>query len=272
MTLFLSSLPLWLSTLLMVGISTVAAMSGTFLVRRRVTLERLILNNEVAGFKFATVGVIYAVLLAFAVIVVWEKFSEAERAVESEAGGAATLYRLVDAFPPATAGALEAGIGGYLDAAIHADWPAMATGRGSPEVATALDALYRQVILSSTPTTVHPAVVTEMFRQLDDITHARRVRLYLSTGVVPSVIWAALTAGAALTVAFTFFFGTRNVIAQVLMTGALTAMTSVGLLVIVSIDYPFSGPVRIGPHPLEAVLDDFNAHGVRAGAATSMQP
>ena len=57
-------------------------------------LARLRINNEVAGFKFATVGVLYAVLLAFAVIVVWEKFSDAENNVAQEAGAAATIYRL----------------------------------------------------------------------------------------------------------------------------------------------------------------------------------
>jgi hypothetical protein len=56
-----------------------------------VSLERLSSNNEVAGFKFATVGVLYAVLLAFAVIVVWEKFSAAEDHVALEAAAAATL-------------------------------------------------------------------------------------------------------------------------------------------------------------------------------------
>ena len=56
-------------------------MFGPVMVRRHVTLERLSTNNEVAGFKFATVGVLDAVLLAFVVIIVWEKFSEAEVAV-----------------------------------------------------------------------------------------------------------------------------------------------------------------------------------------------
>ena len=44
-----------------------------YMVRERVALHKLRANNEVAGFKFATVGVLYAVLLAFAVLVVWEK-------------------------------------------------------------------------------------------------------------------------------------------------------------------------------------------------------
>jgi hypothetical protein len=73
---------------------TLLSMAGLILVRRWIGLDRLKTNNEVAGFKFATVGVLYAVLLAFAVLVVWEKFNRAEENVAQEAGGAATIYRL----------------------------------------------------------------------------------------------------------------------------------------------------------------------------------
>ena len=50
-------------------------MLGLLLVRRYVALDRLTINNEIAGFRFATVGELYAVLLAFVIIVVWEKLS-----------------------------------------------------------------------------------------------------------------------------------------------------------------------------------------------------
>ena len=45
------------------------------------------------------------------------------------------------------------------------------------------------------------------------------------------------------------------------MTGVLAAMTSMGLLVIASIDHPFTGPVKITAHSLESVLQDFNDRG-----------
>jgi hypothetical protein len=99
-SLFLSGLPLWAATILLVVLPTMAAMCGPILVRRRIGLECLATNNQIAGFKFATVGVIYAVLLAFAVIVVWEKFTDAETAVVQEAGAAATLYPLASGLEP----------------------------------------------------------------------------------------------------------------------------------------------------------------------------
>ncbi len=93
---FLTLLPVWLSGLILVGLPTLLAVGAQVLLRRNLGLERLRSNNEVAGFKFAAVGVLYAVLLAFAVIVVWEKFSDAESRVSEEAGAAATIYRLAD--------------------------------------------------------------------------------------------------------------------------------------------------------------------------------
>jgi hypothetical protein len=96
----LTTEPLWLSGTLLLGVAILLAMASPVLVRRRVSLDRLRVSNEVAGFRFATVGVLYAVLLASAVIVVWEKFSEAEDAVAQEAGAAATLYRLADGGRP----------------------------------------------------------------------------------------------------------------------------------------------------------------------------
>src|SRR6202451_986508 len=91
---FLTSRPLWLSAMIIIGLGTSLSMLGPGLVRRRIRLERLTENNEIAGFKYAALGVLYAVLLAFAIIVVWQKFSDAEADVVQEAGAATTIYRL----------------------------------------------------------------------------------------------------------------------------------------------------------------------------------
>jgi hypothetical protein len=72
MLFFLTSQSLWISGAIIVGGGTLLAMLGPALIRRYVALDCLTVNNEIAGFKFATVGVLYAVLLAF-VVMVWEK-------------------------------------------------------------------------------------------------------------------------------------------------------------------------------------------------------
>ena len=90
--LFFAALTPWKAAILVVVLPTAIAMFGPVLVRRIFGIERLIINNEIAGFKFAVVGVIYGLLLTFAAISTWDKFSEAQVSVIEEAAAANAIY------------------------------------------------------------------------------------------------------------------------------------------------------------------------------------
>ena len=255
MSYFLSSLPLWLLIALIVALPSILAMGAQALIHRRVGVTKLAKNNEIAGFKFATVGVIYAVLLAFTVIVVWEKFNDAQTAVANEAGATAALFHYAQGKEP-EALAVRTALATYLSAAIDDEWPAMARETESQATEHALDSLYNAAIALNRSGTRGTADMAEVFRQLDNVTADRRVRLHLATGLVPNVIWIVLFMGALLTVGFTLFFGSENLLAQVSMTGVLSVLVTMGLVVIISIDHPFTGPVYIHPDSLALVLAD----------------
>jgi hypothetical protein len=255
MSLFLSGCPLWATALLIIVLPTIVACGALVLIRRQVGLQRLTSNNEVAGFKFAVVGVIYAVLLAFAVVVVWQRYTDAEMAVVQEAGAAAALYRLA-AGPEADEVATRQALHLYLDLAIARDWPRMATQQESSQVTLALNVLYTTAVRLA-QNSDHSVVALRILNQLDVLTQARRSRLHFAIGIMPAVLWNALILGGILTVGFTFFFGTKNLLAQVLMSGVLSVIVFMGLFVIVTIDHPFTGPVHVDAEPLERVLADF---------------
>ena len=252
----LATTPLWISGTLLVVVPTALAMAGPVIARRVIGLERLSTNNEVAGFKFATVGVLYAVLLAFVVIVVWEKFSDAESDVSREAGAAATLYRLIGGLDAPTQQAVRERLTAYLTSVIDDDWKTMETGRSSRKTTQALNALYATALAYQPIDQRGVGIMAEMLHQLDNITEARRARLVKALGAVPGVIWLVLFGGAALTIGFTFFFGTENLRAQSLMTGVLALLIFSGLLVIVAIDRPFTGSVKVEPDGLIEVMED----------------
>ena len=241
---FLTTRPIWLLCLFVL-VLTALAMSGPFLVRRYVTLERLTTNNEVAGFKFATLGVLYAVLLAFAVIVVWERFHDAEHAVAAEAGAAATLYRLsLGMGQPGEA--FRRRLDEYLEVEVVREWPEMKTGHGTQGGTDALTRLY-QATLAYQPTDFRGQTFEyAVLQELGALTQARRDRLVLFTGAV-------------LTITFTFFFGTVNVRNQSVMTGALALLIFSVLMVAVAIDRPFAGEVQISPEPLQQIYEHFKA-------------
>jgi hypothetical protein len=256
MSLFLSRCPLWFAAILVVVLPTIAAMYGPALIRRRVALERLTINNEIAGFKFATVGVLYAVLVAFAIIMVWERFADAESAVAQEAGAATALYRLASGTDH-EAVEMRRALDNYLALAIERDWPQMALEGKSRDVTSALNGVYATAVRLAQSGSRPTAVLMEMFNQLDALTQARRSRLHLAIGIVSPMLWVVLTLGSVLTVGFTFFFGTKNLRAQILMTGILSIVVFMSLFVIVSINHPFTGPVHVDSEPLRDVLAEF---------------
>jgi hypothetical protein len=261
MIFFLTSHSLWLSGFIIIGLGTLLATLGPGVVRHFVTLDRLSTNNEIAGFKFATVGVLYAVLLAFATIVVWQKYSDAETTVAQEAGAAAAMFQLSYGIDEKPGTALRAALGNYLAHAIADDWPAMervAPG-GSPSARQALDEVYTALLTFQSSSPVDAAVLGEILHQVDQLTQARRVRLVQAEGVVPGVVWLILFGGAIVTLGFTFFFGAESLRAQTLMTALLAILMLSELFIIVAIDRPFTGSVRVEPWALEEVLKDFGS-------------
>jgi Protein of unknown function (DUF4239) len=257
--LFLTRQTIWLSGFFLVGLTSLLASFGPLLVRRFFALEKLTTNNEVAGFKFAAVAVLYAVLVAFAVIVVWQRFTDADATVAREAGAAGAIYHLSSGLDDPQASAVRNALTSYLRAAVVDEWPTMEKGQESPEAHHALSSLYKAIVSSAASRSSAP-VISEMFNQVDGITQARRSRILAAEGAVPDVVWVALFIGAAVTISFTFFFGTINLRAQMLMTVLLSILIFSELEVAVVLDRPFTGPVTVAPDAITDILADHLDH------------
>jgi H+/Cl- antiporter ClcA len=83
----------WFWSLFLIGTTVLLSIAGTLLVRRLIGVDILERHNEVAGFIYAAIGVVYAVLLGLAAITVWERYDRAQASVEQEANDLADLYR-----------------------------------------------------------------------------------------------------------------------------------------------------------------------------------
>ncbi len=96
----LLELPTAVLALLIVGVSVALSLVGLWLVVRLFPGARRAENNEVFGVVFSMVGVIYAVLLAFIVVVVWGQFTDAEQRAQVEVTRISNLFRDAEPFPP----------------------------------------------------------------------------------------------------------------------------------------------------------------------------
>jgi hypothetical protein len=84
---------------LVVGGTCLVALAGLELVQRLVPVSSRQRHNDVAGFIYAALGVIYAVLIALVVIAVWEEYDAASVTVEQEANALAEIFWLGNRLP-----------------------------------------------------------------------------------------------------------------------------------------------------------------------------
>jgi hypothetical protein len=106
-----------------------AAVLGLALVQRLVPATIRKEHNEVAGFIYAALGVIYAVLLALVVIAVWEEFGRARVTVEGEANALAEIFWLAHRLPEPERHQLQELARSYAEEVVDKEWPLMEQGR-----------------------------------------------------------------------------------------------------------------------------------------------
>ncbi len=211
-------------------------------------------HNDVAGFIFAAVGVLYAVLLAFVVIVVWENLNTARDTTYSEANQLANIYWISRSLPLPAGAAIENLALRYAHTVVDREWPLMAKRESSPE-ATRLVYGIRDDVFGFRPRSAQQqALYAEALTSVNDFSTARRDRLDAIGEVIPPLLWAALIIGAVMTVGFCLFFGLQNKTAHIGMVAMLAALITISLLLIRDMEYPFAGSVRIGPEAFEVFL------------------
>jgi hypothetical protein len=250
----LNSMPLWLTALAVTVIAEIYSIGLMLLARFRYGVSRLSQNNEIAGFKFAVVGVFYAVLLAFVVIAVWEEYRNTEAAIRDEAKAAIDLHRASYVLPTEGGEEVRKRLIAYLNDVREDEWRTMGVGRPSAKVGNSLDRL-TQAILTVEPQS--PKQV-ELYHHTIDLlavmTDNRNERLDSADGSVPRILWFVLIVGGAITLGYPAFFGATNLLAQILMTASLAALVALSLLLGLAFDYPFSGTVRLSAFPIDEAL------------------
>src|SRR6266516_1379910 len=96
---FLLNLPPPISFFIVSAITTLLALVGLYLVRKKYSAEVLKENHEVAAIIFNAFGLFYGVMVAFVVFVTWSGYSDATKNLQMEANQVADIFHSTEAFP-----------------------------------------------------------------------------------------------------------------------------------------------------------------------------
>jgi hypothetical protein len=216
-------------------------------------------HHEVAGFIIGVLGAIYAVLLAFVVVVVWNQFEDAKVTVGKEANQLNDLARMAQGFPEPSRQRTLGGLKIYAQAVVEDEWNTMSHGEPSPKAQAAMEDLWQIYREVDPQTNRESALYAESLDRLNGVSDSRRVRVHASREDVPLVVQILLWGGGLLAVAFTYFFGVKSIRSQSLMTAALAGQIAFILFLIVALDNPFHGYLRVSPEPMQQVLERIQA-------------
>lgn len=150
-------LPLWLSAILVLGL-TVGVCVGGHLGVRALLPHRA--SEEVTSLATAVMGVVSAfigIMLALAAVQVWQDYLVADESVAREAAVTAELYRDLTTHGPETVPA-RAAVKTYVEAVLEDEWPRLAKGEAGPRAVLALDGLFA-AMGTIQPQTPHDTVI-----------------------------------------------------------------------------------------------------------------
>lgn len=256
---FVNDMPIWLTGIVIVaGFLALSLAFGNFIARlvpARVREQ----HNDLAGFILAVVGVIYAVLLAFVAIGVWERFEQAETRTYEEATNLTIVYRDAGSF--SNGPTLRAALRDYVRDVVEDEWPKMQKGERSVSARLLVESVDRDVrnLKADTPEKVN--IQARMLEAMDLALDDRDSRISEEATGISTVMWVILILGAFVTVGFTFLFGFKQTIMQQLMIGSLSILIGLVLFLTVALDFPFRGGLTVSPEAFENALYVFGTIG-----------
>jgi hypothetical protein len=225
-------------------------------LRRRLPHSLETHQQAVAVGPFTFLITLYAFLLGFIVVNLWQTYQDAGRNAEQEAETVGTLYRLTESWPEAKAA--RSLLVAYIGSVIRDEWPSMAAGRASPKTEELYRRIWRDFHALDLRTPKDQALYAEILRQLGRLTDLRRARLLLLEGTIPPVLWWSLATGGLLLLVGLHFLGIVSASEQIAFDVTVVGMLLLTLYLAVDFNGVFSGRLRIRPTAFEAIEADLN--------------
>jgi hypothetical protein len=248
----------WELLILVVVTTTVLGGAGVWFVHRRLHGKVSEGHNDVVVPIYATAGVIYAVLLAFIVIAVWEQYTAATENVVDEASALTTMYRETTAMPTVERTTLRELVRGYTEAVAGPEWKAQQHGATSPVARQDLEQMYRQIGQQAAQV-ASSSISSHFLDELGTVASDRTKRTLQSGEQLPWVLWLGLILGGIVVVVMTAFLYMENPRPHAALSSVLAAMIGVMLFITLVLDHPFQGKLGISQEPFEHAVTIYTA-------------
>jgi len=241
--------PTWEVTLVVCTVLVVVALAGLIPFHRLVHWEAREKDTSMIGLSYAITGGIYAVVIAFVAVGVYESMDRSTAIASEEANSLSGLAFDSAGLPADLAQRVRLGIDTYIDIVTEKEWPSQQAYQMDDANYEAGWTQLRRISLDLAnyePTTEGQATVKlEMVHGINELFSARRARLLAAGAHLPDAVWQMLVCGLVLVAFYIYLFGPHSFRIHIAVT-SLT-MVSIGLVfsLIIALDYPFRGDLSV---------------------------
>jgi hypothetical protein len=244
---------------LMVGGLALYALLGVIVGRRLLHGKVVEGHNDVCVPIFLNAGVLFAVLLGFMVIAVWESYDAAKNNAATEAADLIPLYRATNALPQEAGDRMRELTRNYAEAVVKDEWPTQAsTGQGSSKARKAIGDLFRAFgdgTINAQIKKDYPFICTALMNAINDVTAARNKRNIQANEETASIMWIVAIAGALLVIGMSFVLFMERPVPHMLLSTAMAALIGSLLFTCFVLAHPFRGPHAITAESFENALN-----------------
>jgi len=235
----------------------------TYLVAAGVYLvvTRLAVNERAKSFKAVSpgllppLGILFALLVGFIAVEVWNNFDKAKVAVAAEASALRDVVLLAGAFPDEQRKRIYAQINRHIDESVNKEWPEMAQQRATLSIlpTTLIEQLHDTLALKPANDSQR-AAQPEMLKALHNALDARRQRIVISESGMGTVKWAGIMLqGLCTLIAIAMVHSDNRLTCAITLTLFATGI-ALSVLLIAAYGRPFTGEISVGPELLKQVI------------------
>jgi hypothetical protein len=222
---------------------------GLFIFHRLISWEIREEDTTMVGLSYALCGGIYAVVLAFVAVGVYEAMDKGTVIASDEANSLGGIAFDSAGLPPALAVRVRTDIDKYIDTVTGKEWPSQQAYRMEESNFEEGWVEVRQIsmdLVNFEPANPGQATVkAEMEHNVNELFSARRARLLAANEHLPDAVWQMLVFGLVLVAVYVYLFGPHSFKMHLAVTGL--TMLSIGLVftLIIALDYPFRGALSV---------------------------
>jgi hypothetical protein len=251
-------LPFMVSIIILSSVSITIFLIAQKILRKKISHELLIENHEVGGFLYNAICVIYAVLMAFVVFAIWNSMEVTDSKIEGEANNLLNLYYDAGAYPDSIKMEIQSTIRDYVKRVTNDEWKSLADGKADDEAMKIFIKLNRIYLSINSNQVRNSEILSQSMKNMQELREFRRHRILSSRTSMPDILWLVLILSSVILVAFTFFFSSKNMWPQYIMTAFLVFVCVLVLYLIYVLDHPFVGQDAIKPDAFQPLINIIN--------------